>query len=179
MEQRATELASAEPRDQAHASRAWSMAAAQMERNDREFTKGDLVAIFARLRGLAIDSDATARLFDLTVPELRASIRLSVLSDRPGGPLGPLAVALAAPLPEAPLLRSPNSLTPSRDTPPLPFSVLPLLPSSATAPPREDARTRPTAGAGASYEQGCKGGDDQDSAEDPCDAPTHALEKRT
>lgn len=87
-----------------HASRAWGMAAAQMERGDREFTKADLVAILARLQGVAIDAEATAHMFQgLVVPELRAMIRLATLNDVAPFALAPAPAPALAPAPSAPL----------------------------------------------------------------------------
>lgn len=60
---------------------ALDVAARQLDRGDREFTKADLVAIAAKLHGIRIDDAAALFAYQsLTVGELRARIRLTVLT---------------------------------------------------------------------------------------------------
>lgn len=58
---------------------ALELAARQLERGGRELTKADLVAVLARLHGAPLDDGAALAVYHaLTVPELRARIRISV-----------------------------------------------------------------------------------------------------
>lgn len=89
---------------------ALDVAARQLDRGDREFTKADLVAIAAKLHGIRIDDAAALFAYQsLSVGELRARIRLTVLT----APLPP--APLPAPLPPAP--------APQPSAPPMPMPV--------------------------------------------------------
>jgi hypothetical protein len=57
------------------------IAADQLDRGDREFTKADLVAIAACLHRVTLSDARVAHLATLTCPELRAHIRLVVFEE--------------------------------------------------------------------------------------------------
>ena len=89
-------------------------AATQLDRNDRDLNKTDLITMLARLHGVRIDDAASLLVFQsLTVGELRARIRLSLYSIPLSAP-APAPTSTSAP---TPLLLGPMpSATPSYDT---------------------------------------------------------------
>lgn len=97
------------------------VAARQLERNEKDLTKADLIAILARLLGIRDDDSVTLlQLSTLSAGELRARIRLTVFAE----PAHVSGVAVAGSSPGVAL--STSSATAPHVTPSAPPALLPV-----------------------------------------------------